>query len=234
MSPDLARLTLRVVVAFFAPATPGRGAGAPPADSARIWADGDRLILDWGALADRHEYRFSPAEGPPLVGRMGKAAGWKPLRPPPQSDSFELRITPPIPLALGAPATHSGADGRVEARRSTSWILWLVLTQLLLVAIPEEFFYRAYLQRGLESFWPGGRRRVLGVMTNPSAVAATSALFALGHFVVGFDPQRLAVFFPSLLFGWMKDATGSIAAAAVFHALCNIVVDLLSKAYLYG
>ena len=59
----------------------------------------------------------------------------------------------------------------------------------------------------------------------------SSALFALGHLLVIPNPQRLAVFFPALVFGWMRARTGSIAAGATFHALCNVVSDVLHTSY---
>ena len=43
----------------------------------------------------------------------------------------------------------------------------------------------------------------------------TSALFALGHVATEFHPNRLGVFFPSLLFGWLRARTGGIGAAVV-------------------
>jgi hypothetical protein len=208
----------------------GRPEGRPGKDEIRVWTDGGRQVVEWSELPGRRQYSLTH-DGATDVRRVGPQAGWKPHRP--RGDSFIIEVEPPAKLLVGGPATPA-PDNRLQAERSTSWIFWLVITQLLLVAIPEEFFYRAYLQGALARVWPGGQRKILGVVTNPGAIAATSALFALGHFVVGFDPQRLAVFFPSLLFGWMKDATGSIAAAAVFHALCNIGVDLMTKAYVFG
>ncbi len=42
---------------------------------------------------------------------------------------------------------------------------------------------------------------------------------------------RLAVFFPSLLFGWLRSRTGGIGASTVFHALCNTWSELLGVGY---
>jgi hypothetical protein len=72
----------------------------------------------------------------------------------------------------------------------------------------------------------GGRVKVLGTRVGWSLVIA-SAMFAIGHYVVTFDLQRLAVFFPALLFGWIRVQRRSITAAVVFHALCNVFMDLL-------
>jgi membrane protease YdiL (CAAX protease family) len=106
------------------------------------------------------------------------------------------------------------------------------LSQLVVVAIPEEIFFRSYLQERLEAVWPP-TRRLFGAPVG-RALLVSSALFAVGHLAVIPDPQRLAVFFPSLLFGWMWSRSRSIAAGATFHALCNIVSELLRASYFAG
>jgi membrane protease YdiL (CAAX protease family) len=103
------------------------------------------------------------------------------------------------------------------------------LSQLVVVAIPEELFFRGYLLERLEAVWPP-TRRLFGAPVG-RALVVSSLLFALGHVAVIPDPQRLAVFFPSLLFGWMWSRTRSIAAGATFHALCNVVSELLRASY---
>jgi uncharacterized protein len=103
------------------------------------------------------------------------------------------------------------------------------LTQIVVIALPEELFFRGYLQGRLDERWPP-RRRLAGAPVGWSIVV-TSALFALGHVLVDFDPQRLAVFVPGLVFGWMRARTGSIAAGASFHALCNVYSDVLYTSF---
>jgi uncharacterized protein len=105
----------------------------------------------------------------------------------------------------------------------------LAASQLVVVAIPEELFFRGYLMERLERVWPP-TRRLFGAKVGV-ALVASSALFALGHLLVIPNPQRLAVFFPALVFGWMRARTGSIAAGATFHALCNVVSDVLHTSY---
>jgi uncharacterized protein len=105
----------------------------------------------------------------------------------------------------------------------------LALSQLAVVAVPEELFFRGYLMERLERVWPP-THRLLGAPVG-AALIVSSALFALGHVVVVPNPQRLAVFFPALVFGWMRARTGSIAAGATFHALCNITSDILHTSY---
>jgi hypothetical protein len=112
----------------------------------------------------------------------------------------------------------------------TPWgTLVALFTQLVAVALPEEFFFRGYLQGRLVEALPP-RRRFLGVPVG-SALLLASVLFALGHFLIDFDPRRLAVFFPALAFGWMRQASGSIAPGALFHALCNLYSDGLHRSF---
>ena len=105
----------------------------------------------------------------------------------------------------------------------------LAASYLIVTAIPEEVFFRGYLMERLERVWPPARV-VFGAKVG-WALIVSSALFAVSHVAVIPNPQRLAVFFPALLFGWMRARTGSIAAAAVFHALCNILSDVLHASY---
>jgi len=72
--------------------------------------------------------------------------------------------------------------------------------------------------------------RFLGATVGP-AIVVTAALFALGHFVVDFRPMRLGVFFPAILFGWIKERTGTISAPILFHALSNVFMATLEKSY---
>jgi membrane protease YdiL (CAAX protease family) len=104
-----------------------------------------------------------------------------------------------------------------------------VLTQLFAIALPEEAFYRGYLQSALDGAWPA-RVRVFGAAVGP-ALVVTSALFAFGHVATEYHPNRLGVFFPSLVFGWLRAKTGGIGAPVVFHALCNLFADYLAKSY---
>jgi membrane protease YdiL (CAAX protease family) len=104
-----------------------------------------------------------------------------------------------------------------------------VLVQLLVVGLPEEVFYRGLLQPRLQLVLPP-RLRILGAPFGWATVV-TSLLFALGHYLVDFAPGRLAVFFPSLLFGWIRNRTGSVAAGAVFHGLSNVLLAILNRAY---
>jgi len=105
------------------------------------------------------------------------------------------------------------------------------LTQVIVVGLPEEALFRGYLQGRLEDAWPA-RLRVLGASLSPSAWLLQAALFGLLHFVVDYNPARLAVFFPALLFGWVRALRGGIGAAIFVHAACNLLSDLLIRGWL--
>ncbi len=103
--------------------------------------------------------------------------------------------------------------------------------QLLIVALPEEALFRGYVQSRL-SEGLGRERRVLGATLSWPAWLLQAALFALIHFAVDLAPARLAVFFPALLFGWLRARRGGVGASAGFHALCNLLSDVLVRGWL--
>ena len=98
--------------------------------------------------------------------------------------------------------------------------LHLVLLHGLGVALPEETFYRGYLQPRLQAHWRP-RGRLLGVPFGGATLAAT-ALFALGHFIGEWQPARLLPFFPGLLLAWLRQRSDSLAPCVVLHAACNL------------
>jgi membrane protease YdiL (CAAX protease family) len=106
-----------------------------------------------------------------------------------------------------------------------------VLAQLVVVALPEEAFFRGYLQTALSDL-EKSRVRVLGVRLAPGAWFLQAALFAGIHFIVEPQPSRLAVFFPGLLFGWCRAWRGGIGAALALHALSNLYSEILARSWL--
>ena len=107
-----------------------------------------------------------------------------------------------------------------------------VLGQLLVIALPEKAFYRGYLQTALDDALKP-RIKILGA-TVGWGLLISSVLFALGHFATEAHPNRLAVFFPALVFGWLRARTGGIGAGIVFHALCNLFAAYLARSYGLG
>jgi membrane protease YdiL (CAAX protease family) len=104
-----------------------------------------------------------------------------------------------------------------------------LLGQVLVIALPEEAFYRGYLQTRLDEVW-APRWNVLGADVGPGLIA-TAMIFAAGHLATVQVPARLAVFFPALLFGWLRARTGGIGASVCFHATCNVYSLMLGRGY---
>jgi len=153
---------------------------------------------------------------------------------PPDS---RLRVTPPAGPAtitidsdsateIGVPLQQT-AELPYTAKRGYSWLLLLFFVQFILIALPEEIIFRGYLQTRLQQLI-SRRWTIFGGDIGP-AVILTSVIFALSHLVAIPSGDRLAVFFPSLLFGWLRDRTGSIAGSVVAHALSNVLMQVLLR-----
>ena len=59
----------------------------------------------------------------------------------------------------------------------------------------------------------------------------TCLLFAFGHSLIAPQWWHAFIFFPSLVFGWMRAKTGGPMAGALFHAWCNVTVATLDTLY---
>ncbi len=126
---------------------------------------------------------------------------------------YVQRICPQLPEWLVVCPPHPAPRLRWPPEPLTA-----ALGQLLVVAMPEEFFFRGYVQGRLRERYA----------TAPS-ILLSSLLFALGHVLVSFEPGSLMVFFPGLVFGLLRAGTGSIVAGTLFHASCNLLIDVLHR-----
>ena len=124
-----------------------------------------------------------------------------------------------LPRLVLSEATPPAADAI-----SLEWcaVQWLV------VGLPEELFFRGFLLERLERRFPP-RRRILGGGVG-LALVLSAAAFALIHLPREGDPRALATFFPGLVFGWMRSATGSILASTLTHGASNILARVLELA----
>lgn len=123
-------------------------------------------------------------------------------------------------------ALRKSANGYIQEEKSFHWFWQIFLIQLFLVAFPEEIFYRGYLQSRLDQII-GKDQKVFGIDLNLASIVLCSVLFAIAHLVTIPNLARLSVFFPSLLFGWMRRADQSVVPVAIFHALCNLFSQFL-------
>ena len=89
---------------------------------------------------------------------------------------------------------------------------------MLVIAYPvlEEFVFRGWLQPALSARLQ--RRPIPGLS---AANLATSSLFALAHLWYHPQAMALATFFPSLVFGHMRDRYNHLLPAIVLHAFYN-------------
>lgn len=201
-------------------------------------------------LARRLDERGSPVQGP-----LKADTRWE-LIPKVHHRPVTVIIQPvfaqqpaPKTLKIKAAPAHKGAkpwtiyqgQGKLpldaqalELGRGHLWILLWILTQLFFIALPEEYFYRGYLQTRLKQALAA--RDTKPWMGRPAtAIVLTSLLFGLGHLLVPVAGSlwlsRMSVFFPSLLFGWLRERTGTIVAPMVYHAGCNLMVLFVGTHY---
>lgn len=119
---------------------------------------------------------------------------------------------------------------RAYAWPGTTEHLWFGLSQLLVVALPEEILFRGYVQTRLTDAWPT-THNVRGARLSIPAWLIQALLFALLHVIANPEPQRLAVFFPGLLFGWARGRTGNVGASVWLHAMSNVYSRLLTQGF---
>jgi len=167
--------------------------------------------------------------------RLGADLGWALLACaiilPPFTLAFswfvrELPRLPPRMVALVTPYVGAAHPLRFRIGPQPLELLGRIAGNAA-VAFAEEFFYRGYLTMRFEERWPS-RMRILGAPLGRAALVA-ALLFALGHLLEP-APWRLAVFFPALVFAWLRARTGTIVGAAICHFIFNVWLLLLERA----
>lgn len=93
-------------------------------------------------------------------------------------------------------------------------LVLLTLNIFLFTALPEEFFFRGYLQSELNY--------ILGKKWPASGLFLTAIIFTLSHIVLHMDYSKANLIFLSLILGWLREKTGNIAASTGFHTLANV------------
>lgn len=110
----------------------------------------------------------------------------------------------------------------------TNWVTILIF-QILMIALPEEFFFRGYFLGRLNQVY-GRTWRLLGASFGPG-LFISSFLFAMSHTIIQYQWWQIFIFFPALAFGWLKERTGTILAPILFHALCNFFAQWVAVHY---
>lgn len=230
----------------------GRPAG-PATDAVQVWTYGPQIHVMWLPTARPWSLQVSDAQDSPTLAGSPSTFSAGEFEPRIVDSGEAVRPVLITVHASGANTLHlqafeggtpidasryvtpggkplANSAGKAEIRMGLWWMLSLLLTQVVLVAIPEEFFYRGYMQERLNQALPQ-KQWSLGPLWLTWPIVITSVLFAIGHLFIGFGAHRLLVFFPSLLFGALKEKSGGIVAPVVFHAGCNLMVYVVSVHY---
>jgi membrane protease YdiL (CAAX protease family) len=104
-----------------------------------------------------------------------------------------------------------------------------LLKNTFLIALPEEMFYRGFLEHRLERLWP--TKHHIWILPLGRTVILASALFAVGHFLGEYNPARLGPFFPAFVFSALTRRSGSICGAIAYHGMSNAFSTLLFAGY---
>ena len=223
-----------------------RGKAQSWIDSSGLWLVGpeDRALTVRGDLGRVRRVHCDPVRGP-----LATSA----LRPGPEGElklpagegiwvdladrrELSLKVTSaedvPLPsgdIALGASGGSPDEDGLISGHRGLGWLIPYIIIQLGLVALPEEWFFRGYLQARIDQQM-GTPWRFLGASFGPGLILAAAA-FALLHPILLPGFHRLLVFFPALLFGWLRARSGNIGGAVLMHAASNLLLEVLTGMY---
>ena len=122
---------------------------------------------------------------------------------------------------------HWGWGARFDFRLPPGFV-HSAMVQVLLIAFPEEFFFRGYFQTQLDRAWTTPYK-LLGARWGIGLVV-TAAVFAACHVVHG-GWSRLLVFFPGLLYGWLRARSGTVLVPTVYHALSNLLLQVLRASF---
>ena len=134
---------------------------------------------------------------------------------------------PPFAIGHHYWQLHFGAAGYRFTVPSD--IISTLLKNTFLIALPEEMFYRGFLEHRLERLWP--TRFHVWIVPVSRTVILASALFALGHFLGEYNPARLGPFFPAFGFSGLTRKSGSVTGAILYHGMSNAFSALLFAGY---
>lgn len=96
-----------------------------------------------------------------------------------------------------------------------------MLTHIIVVAFPEEFFFRGFMTDAFRQKFKS-RFLVFGVNFSKADIAVC-LLFAFSHSLISLQWWHVFIFFPALVFAWLRHKTGSIWASVLFHGFSNVL-----------
>ena len=148
----------------------------------------------------------------------------------PSAKGFKLFLWVSIATIVFYPplffAYNLGFMHRALATPSTNELMNAITKGLIAIAvaaIPEEFFFRGYIQ---EHVFASADRRIMKILSVKNL--CTSIIFGLVHAFAFLDITRAATFFPSLLFGlFTEKSRGRIFYSISYHVVSNILAFIL-------
>ncbi|HTO58413.1 MAG TPA: CPBP family intramembrane glutamic endopeptidase [Pseudomonadales bacterium] len=129
-----------------------------------------------------------------------------------------------VPYAIGHYLLARWFLGRHFTFQLPESPLSLLIDQLLGVGLPEEFFFRGYLQTQLNRSF-GRPWQIFGARWG-AGLPLAAALFALCHVPLG-GAGQLIVFFPGLFYGWLRERTDGVVVPTIYHAVSNILLKTI-------
>lgn len=150
----------------------------------------------------------------------GLRRGW------PGSVGFHVAMVVGVffPYMLGHYAFAHIVLGAEFAPRIPDGLAIAAFEHVFLVALPEEVFFRGYLQTQLDRA-SGRRWRILGAEFGIGLPLA-AVLFGICHIVNG-GPARLITAFPGVWYGWLRARTGNVWVPAAYHAASNLLMKFM-------
>ncbi len=109
-------------------------------------------------------------------------------------------------------------------------IILLFFTQILIVGLSEEAFFRGYLQKRLSEGIEGNCINFHGIKIS-WALFIANILFTITHIIVLGQFWRVNVFLPGLAFGWLREQRRSLIAPVLFHGLSNVFMKVLEASF---
>ena len=112
-------------------------------------------------------------------------------------------------------------------KNASLWMVFLINT--LIIAFPEEFFFRGYLLKRFQGYFQD-QKIFLGVKMG-KAFFLTAFVFAMSHSLITLRWWHFSIFFPALVFGWLREKTNGMLAPILFHSLSNVFAAWVALHY---
>jgi len=109
-------------------------------------------------------------------------------------------------------------------------IIYFAFTQILVVGLSEEAFFRGYLQKRLSEGLEGRCLKIFKIEISWALLIA-NILFTITHIIVLGQIWRINVFLPGLAFGWLREKRKSLTAPVLFHGLSNVFMKVLESSF---